>query len=215
MSQHVQPFVVGLMVALSIAVAAAQQTAKPQPPPQTAKPQPAPGLAAAGASATLPADYVIGPEDVIGVMFWREAEMSGDVTVRPDGMITLPLLGDIRAAGLKPEALGAQVQKAAGKFLTDANATVVVRQINSRKVFVIGEVRTPGQYPLVAPRTILQILALAGGVSEYADSENITIVRTEANGTTRTLKFNYKDVTKGKKLEQNILLQPGDTITVP
>lgn len=217
MLKSVQPYLVGLAVTLSVGVVSAQQTAKPQPPPQTAKPQtPPPAAAAAAASGVaVPTDYIIGPEDVIGVVFWREAEMSGDVTVRPDGMITLPLLGDIRAAGLKPEALSAQVQQAAGKFLTDANTTVVVRQINSRKVFITGEVRTPGAYPLTAPRTVLQMIAMAGGVSEYADAENIAIVRTEANGTSKTMKFNYKDVSRGKKLEQNILLMPGDTITVP
>jgi polysaccharide export outer membrane protein len=172
------------------------------------------GAAAAGNSVVLPMDYVIGAEDVLGIMFWREQEMSGDVTVRPDGKITLPLLGDITAAGTRPDALRDQITQAAGKYLTDVNVTVVVRQINSRKVFITGQVTTPGAYPLTGPRTVMQLIALAGGLSEYADGENISIMRQE-QGKTRSMKFNYKDVAKGKKLEQNVMLLPGDTVVVP
>lgn len=161
-----------------------------------------------------PSDYVIGPEDVLGVMFWREQDMSGDVTVRPDGIITLPLLGEVRAAGLRPDTLRQQIQDAAAKYLTDANVAIVVRQINSRKIFITGQVSSPGAYPLTGPRTVMQLIALAGGLVEYADAENITIMRQEA-GKTRSFKFNYKDVSKGKNLEQNISLLPGDTVVVP
>lgn len=173
-----------------------------------------PPAAAADQGVSLPVDYVIGPEDVLGVLFWRDTEMSGDVTVRPDGKVTLPLIGEIVAAGLKPDALREQVHKAADKYLSDPNVTIVVRQINSRKVFITGEVTTPGAYPLVAPRTVMQIIALAGGLTEYADSKAITVMRTQ-NGAAKSFKFNYKDVSRGKGLEQNILLQPGDTIVVP
>ncbi len=171
--------------------------------------------APAGVSGTVPADYVIGPEDVLGIVFWREAEISGDVAVRPDGKITLPLLGELTAAGVTPEALKVQIQTSAQKYLTDANVTVVVRQTNSRKVFVTGEVRTPAAYPLAGPRTVMQMIALAGGLNEYAKSENITVIRTEPNGQTRSFRFNYKDVSKGRKLQQNIQLLPGDTVVVP
>jgi polysaccharide biosynthesis/export protein len=170
------------------------------------------GPAAAGVA--LPADYVIGPEDVLGVVFWRDQDLTGDVTVRPDGMVTLPLLGDVSAAGLTPDALREHVQKTASKYVQDPSVTVVVRQINSRKVFITGEVRTPGAYPLVAPRTVMQLIALAGGLNEYADAKGITVMRSE-NGRTQSFKFNYKDVAQGKKLEQNILLKPGDTVIVP
>jgi polysaccharide export outer membrane protein len=151
---------------------------------------------------------------VLGILFWREQEISGDVTVRPDGLITVPLIGEIKAAGLPPDALRQNIQTAATKYLTDANVAVVVRQINSRKVFITGMVATPGAYPLTAPRTVMQLIALAGGLAEYAESENITIMRQDQQQT-RSFKFNYKDVAKGKKLEQNILLQPGDTVVVP
>jgi polysaccharide biosynthesis/export protein len=183
---------------------------------QAAQPQQARATAATpagvvtGPQAELPADYVIGPEDVIGVMFWKEPEMTGDVTVRPDGMITLPLLGDIKAAGMRPDALAKKLQEVGGKVLTDPNATVVVRQINSRKVFITGEVHTPNAYQLTAPRTVMQLIAMAGGLTEFAQADKITILR---GG--KALKFNYKDVSKGKHPEQNILLQPGDTVSVP
>jgi polysaccharide biosynthesis/export protein len=174
----------------------------------------APQGAPAAAGIAVPSDYVIGGEDVLGVLFWREVEMSGDVVVRPDGMVTLPLIGELKAAGLKPEALRAAIQTAAMQFLAEANVTVVVRQINSRKAFITGQVAHPGEFPLTSPRTVLQLIALAGGLTEYADSEKITVMRTEAE-VTRTLKFNYKEVTRGKKIEQNIVLKPGDTVVVP
>jgi polysaccharide biosynthesis/export protein len=164
--------------------------------------------------AAPPADYVIGPEDVLGVVFWREPEISGDVTVRPDGQITLPLIGEMSADGLRPDQLRAQIQKAAAKFVTDANVAVVIRQINSRKVFITGRVTTPGTFSLVGPRTVMQIIALAGGLNEYADAKNITVIRNR-NGKALSFKFNYKDVARGKNLEQNIQLEPGDTVVVP
>jgi polysaccharide export outer membrane protein len=136
--------------------------------------------------------------------------MTGDVTVRPDGMITLPLIGDVRAVGLTTDQLKDVLQKSAVKFITDANVTVVVRQINSRKVFVMGQVGQSGAYPLVGPRTVLQAIALAGGLSEYAKGDEIQIIR----GST-IFKFNYKEVLRGRKLEQNIQLQPGDQVLVP
>lgn len=172
--------------------------------------------AAPAAAVELPPEYVIGAEDVLSINFWRDADMTRDeVTVRPDGRITLPLLGDITAAGLTPQQLKAAVEQAAGKFQKDPSVTVLVRQINSRKVFITGNVATPGTHPLTGPRTVMQIIALAGGLTEYADKKNIQIMRTEPNGQTRSFKFNYSDVSKGKNLAQNILLKPGDTIVVP
>jgi polysaccharide export outer membrane protein len=162
----------------------------------------------------VPPAYVIGAEDVLGVLVWREPEMSGDVTVRPDGIITLPLIGELVAAGLQPGALRDQIQSAAARYLTDAKVMVVVRQVHSRKVFITGEVATPGAYPLAGPRNVMQLIALAGGLTEFADANNITIMRTE-NGRQRSFKFHYKDVARGKALAENLLLQPGDTVVVP
>lgn len=176
--------------------------------------QSSPQTPAAPPEVSVSDDYVIGAEDVLGVQFWREPEMSGDVIVRPDGMITLPLLGEVKAEGLKPNVLRDQVKSAAERFLTDANVTVIVRQVNSRKIYVTGQVAKPGAYSLASPRTVLQALAMAGGVTEYAESDNISVARTE-QGKTKIFKFNYKNVSKGKGIEQNIQLQPGDTVMVP
>jgi polysaccharide export outer membrane protein len=176
---------------------------------RTIQQQPAPP-----AEVTPPADYVIGPQDVLGVVFWREPELSGDTTVRPDGRISLPVIGDMMAAGLTPDALQKAIVAAASKYITGANVAVVVRTINSRKVFVTGRVTTPGAHPLVGPLTVLQALALSGGLQEYANAKSISIIRTEG-GRVQTFKFNYRDVVRGKNLEQNILLRPGDTVLVP
>jgi polysaccharide export outer membrane protein len=166
------------------------------------------------ATPVLPTDYVIGPEDVLGVVFWREADLSGDVAVRPDGVITLPLIGELQAAGMKPNALRDSIQTAAARYLNAPSVTVIVRQLNSRKVFITGQVVTSGAHALTGPRTVMQLIALAGGLTEYARGEDISIMREEA-GRTRHFKFNYKEVTKGRRLEQNIQLQPGDTVVVP
>ena len=161
----------------------------------------------------LPKGYVIGPEDLLSVVVWREKDLSGDVVVRPDGKISLPLLNDIQAAGLTPEQLAQIVEKAAAKYVTDSDATVIVREIRSRKVYVLGEVVKPGSVPLTSEMNVLQLIASVGGLLEYADKGNITIVRKE-NGRERRMKFNYNDVVNGRNLQQNILLQPDDMVLV-
>jgi polysaccharide biosynthesis/export protein len=140
--------------------------------------------------------------------------MSQEVVVRPDGKISLPLLNDVQAAGQTPEQLRVQLEKAATKFLEEPNATVVVKAINSRKVFVTGQVTKPGSYPLIGEMNVLQMLAHVGGLLEYADDKNIVILRNEG-GQERRFKFNYRDVVKGKNVQQNIFLRPGDTVVVP
>ncbi len=178
--------------------------------------QPAPPAAAssrAPSGVSLPAGYVIGPEDVLTVFFWREKDWTADVVVRPDGKISLPVLNDLRAAGLTPEQLSNDVQTAASKFITGPNVTVIVKEIHSRKVFVVGEVAKPGSIQLASDMTVLQILAEAGGLLEHSKRSDIAIVRNE-NDHERRFKFNYNDVVSGKKPEQNIKLQPGDTVIV-
>ena len=161
-----------------------------------------------------PADYLIGPDDVLNVVFWREKDMSADVTVRPDGKVSLPLLNDVQASGLTPEQLRLEITKAATKFVEDPTVTVVVKTINSRKVFITGQVGKPGPYQLSGPTTILQLIAMAGGVSEFAAVKDISLVRTE-NGRTTSYRFNYEDVSKRKNLQQNLELKPNDTVIVP
>ena len=186
--------------------AAAQQTPTPQASAK-ADGMPVP-------STTVPRDYVIGPEDVLSIVFWQETALSTDVVVRPDGKISLPLLKDVQAAGYTPEQLTGALMKAATKFVARPNATVIVKQINSRKVFVVGQVAKPGAFPLTGDLTVLQAIALAGGVLEYAKSTNVVIVRKE-EGREQRFKFNYKEVLKGKNTAQNIVLKPGDTVIVP
>lgn len=202
---------VATLLAAPSSVLAQTGPAGPQPR------QPRPGAAAARpgpAEAPTPPDYVIGPEDVIGILFWRDAEMSGDVTVRPDGMITLPLVRDIKAQGLTPDALRDAIQKAASQYMTDPVVTVVVKQINSRKVFITGQVANPGSFPLTSAMTVMQLIAVAGGLTEFANAKAITVMRT-AGGRSEVLKFNYKDVARGRRVEQNVTLRPGDTVVVP
>jgi polysaccharide biosynthesis/export protein len=200
-------FMSALVGAVSIAPAVAQTAPTATPTTSSAAP-------VTGPAVDVPAEYLIGPQDVLGINFWRDTDMTGDVTVRPDGRITLPLIGDLTAAGLTPDQLKSLIQKAASKLLEDPAITVVVRQINSRKVFITGQVATPGAKDLTGPLTVMQLIARAGGLNEYANKKNITIMRTE-DGKPKVFTFNYNDVAKGKNLSSNILLRPGDTVVVP
>jgi polysaccharide export outer membrane protein len=175
---------------------------------------PAPAAAATSAAADTPPDYAIGPGDVLSIVFWREKDMSTEATVRPDGRISVPLINDVEAAGLTPEQLRVRLAAAADKFLEEPTVTVVVKEIHSRLVYITGQVPKPGPYPLLTPTTIMQLIATAGGVLEFADSENIVIMRT-VNGRPMTYRFNYRDVSRRRNLGQNIELKPGDTIVVP
>jgi polysaccharide export outer membrane protein len=172
------------------------------------------GGPAAAAEMETPPGYVIGPDDALAIVFWREKELSADVVVRPDGMISLPLLNDVKAEGLTPDQLRVSLTTAASKFVEEPTVTVVVKAINSRRVYITGQVGKPGPYPLGGPTTVLQLLATSGGVAEYAKKDKIMVVRKE-NGKDVVHKFNYEEVMEGKKLQQNIELKPGDTVIVP
>jgi polysaccharide biosynthesis/export protein len=160
-----------------------------------------------------PPDYVIGPDDVLAVRVWKEPDLSADVVVRPDGKISLPMLNDVQASGLKPEELAEVVEKAAVKYVRDPQATVMVKEIHSRKITIIGQVSKSGSFPLSSGMTVLQAIGEAGGFTEDANKSDVTIVRLE-NGVERRYKFNYNEVVKGKNTQQNIRLLPGDTILV-
>jgi polysaccharide export outer membrane protein len=134
--------------------------------------------------------------------------------VRPDGKISLPLLNEVVAAGLTPEELRGKLTQAAAKFVQEPSATVIVKEINSRNVFITGNVSKPGTFALKTDMNVLQLIALAGGLLEYADSKHIVIIRTE-KGAQKHLPFNYNDVVRQKRTEQNIQLKPGDTVIVP
>ena len=201
------PFIWVNLSVLLILVAASGSSAQSvaAPPPQAP---------AVSTGVPLPTAYVIGPEDVLLIVVWREKDMSADVVVRPDGKITLPLLNDLQAAGLTPDQLRQTVEKAASKYVAEPNATVIVKAINSRKVHILGSVGRAGTYPLSGDMTVLQLIALAGGLQEYADAKHITVMRKE-DGKDTVLKFNYKDVVRQKNMPQNVQLKPGDTVIVP
>ena len=175
---------------------------------------PAARVAPVAGAVSPPSDYIIGAEDLLSVVFWRDKDMSSDVAVRPDGKISLPLLNDVQAAGLTTTQLRDRLTESAKEYIAEPNVTIVVRQINSRKVFITGEVQKPGPYVLGSSTTVLQLIATAGGVLEYAHSNKIIVMRTE-NGRQTSHPFDYKGVISGKNLRQNIELKPGDTVIVP
>jgi len=178
----------------------------------------APAAAAAAAVPVRPATpsgYVIGVDDVLSILFWRDKDLSApEITVRPDGKVTLPLLNDVQAAGLTPEQLRDTVLDAARKYVEDPNPTVIVKEIKSRKVFITGQVEKPGPYPLNGTVTVLQLIATAGGLRDFADGKNISVIRVR-DGKQSIFEFNYQDLLKKRYLSQNIELAPGDTVVVP
>ena len=160
------------------------------------------------------AEYKIGPQDVLRIDVWKEAEVSRAVPVRPDGKISLPLLNDVQAAGLTPMQLSVVIADGLKKYMNDPQVTVSVSEINSRRIYVAGEVTRAGAFPLLPNMTVLQALSSAGGFTQFARLKNIYVLRIE-DGKQVKLPFNYKDAVNGKKPEQNVLLRPGDVIVVP
>jgi|SoiMetStandDraft_2_1073263.scaffolds.fasta_scaffold82220_2 polysaccharide export outer membrane protein len=175
---------------------------------------PSPGAAPAAVPVPAP-NYLIGPDDVLSIVFWRDKDMSAEVVVRPDGKISLPLMNDVQAGGLTPAELRDAIGGIARRYLEDPSVTVVVKEIKSRKVFITGMVEKPGPYPLNGPTTVMQLISLAGGLKEFTDGKKILIMRAGKNGRQTAYPFNYRQVISGKNLEQNVELQPGDTVVVP
>jgi polysaccharide export outer membrane protein len=158
--------------------------------------------------------YIIGPQDTLRIDVWKEAEISRTVPVRPDGKISIPLLNDVQASGLTPVQLANAITEGLKKYINEPQVTITVQEINSRRVYVTGEVAHAGAFPLLPNMTALQALSSTGGFTQFARVKNIYILRVE-EGKQVKHPFNYKDVVAGKKPEQNILLQPGDVIVVP
>ena len=158
--------------------------------------------------------YVIGPADALSIVFWRDKEMSADVTVRPDGQISLPLLNDINVSGSTPDELRLRLKDAAAKFVADPEVSVVVKDIHSRIVYITGNVAKPSGYPLNTDMTVLQLIAVAGGLLEYADASHILVMHTE-HGESHIQEFDYKAFIRQKRTTGNLALAPGDTIVVP
>jgi len=168
----------------------------------------------AKASATPDPNYVIGPQDVLDINVWKETELTRTVPVRPDGKISLPLLNDVQAAGLTPTQLSTELTTELKKFITDPQVTVIVTQINSQRVYILGEMTRPGAYPLLPGMTVLQALSSAGGFTPFANMKKIYVLRSDG-GKQEKFPFNYKEVVKGKNADQNIVLKAGDQIVVP
>jgi polysaccharide export outer membrane protein len=184
-------------------------------PPNTPQVFDAPRVTTAGADSAAqpvnPQTYLIGPEDILRIEVFRDNDMSRVVNVRPDGKITLPLIGDLQAEGLTPERLGVQLKEALSQFNNNPEVTITVLAVNSKSFMVTGKVNRAGKFNLVMPIRVFDALGLTGGFQDFANTKKITIVR----GADR-LYFNYNDYVKGKKeaLNQNIWIQSGDTILV-
>jgi len=181
---------------------------------EEAKDPKGPTTAAAVQSSGQEPAYKIGPQDVLKIDVWREDQLTRTVPVRPDGMISLPLLNDVQAAGLTAMQLASTISEGLKKYINNPQVTVSVTEINSRRIYVTGEVAKAGAYPLLPHMTVLQALSSCGGFTQFARIKNIHVLRTE-NGKQVKLPFNYKDGVSGKNPEQNIELQPGDVIVVP
>lgn len=190
----------------------ASSAAAPAPTPAAA---PAPTPAAPTAPVVEPPGdaFRIGPEDVLDVQVWKNPELSRVVPVRPDGMISLPLVNDIRAAGLTPIELRQQVTQRLSEFIPSPEVSVIVREVHSVKVAVLGAVRMPGHYEVNSTATVLELIARAQGLTEFADRGRIVVLRQNGKATKR-IPFNYRKVAEGSE-QDNFVVQPGDIIVVP
>jgi polysaccharide export outer membrane protein len=185
-----------IALALALVLAAAAGAPAGQPPGPAARP---------------PAAYTIGAGDVLRIIVWKEPDLTGDVTVRVDGMITVPLLGDLQAAGRSPGDVAESVAQGLQRFVETPRVTAAVSLSNSARFYVVGQVAKPGEFPLSSNTTVLHALALAGGLKEFARTDSIVIVRQDQS----VVPVNYKRIAEGKDVSQNVTLARGDTIVVP
>ena len=214
---------IGILFAASLLCGAQQApvgpvTAPEPPPQQTPAPTPTqpntsdkPTAQPGGPGAPVDANsYKVGPADILSIRVWDEPQFSGPVSVQENGKITLPLMGDLQAGGQTPVQIEGAITKALSKYVVKPLVTVTVQEVGSRKYYMDGEINRPGEYPLVVPTTILEAISKAGGVQEFANKKKIYVLRGD-----QRIYFNYKDVIRGKHLDENILLKPGDHIVVP
>lgn len=183
--------------------------AKSSSPEESASAVKQPLTTAAGAAVDT-TSYKVGPQDVLKIFVWREPDFSGMYTVHSDGKITLPLVGDLQAGGLTAEKIQDELTQALGKLIVKPNVTVTVQQVLSKKYYMDGMIARSGEYSLAAPITVLEAISIAGGLQDFANKKKIYVLR----GNER-IRFNYNDVIKGKNLDQNIYLKPGDHVVVP
>ncbi|TIH18579.1 polysaccharide export protein [Marinifilum sp. JC120] len=169
----------------------------------------------ASAQLTVNDEYRLGPEDVIEISVWGDEELAREVVVRPDGGVSFPLAGDLKAGGLTVDELREQVKKRIAEFVPDAPVTVILRKVEAPKVYVMGKVNNPKVHVMGQDMTVVQALAMSGGLSPFAESGNIIVVRRNKDGSQKVFNFDYDELAEGESLKQNILLKPGDTIIVP
>jgi polysaccharide biosynthesis/export protein len=205
-------FVIALTFAVTLSI-----PFLPQVKAQTAK---APVEDHAAAVAALKVEpianvYRIGPDDVLAINVWKEPEISRTLPVRPDGNISLPLIGDLLASGRTTQQLQELIKQQLTAYLSSPEVTVLVQEVKSHKFNIIGEVAKPGSYVMTAPLTVLDAIAVAGGLGEFARTTKIYVLRVNADGTRVRLPFNYKQVIKGQDLTADVELQPRDTVVVP
>jgi polysaccharide export outer membrane protein len=162
-----------------------------------------------------PEPYRIQPGDVLMVSVWKEEALMAEVLVRPDGGMSFPLVGDVRASGRTVEEVRAQVNERLSKFIPDPSVTIAVKQIGGNRVYVIGKVNRPGEFTFSRPLDVMQALSMAGGATSFASLDDIQILRRDDNGKQSARRFRYSEVERGRSLEQNILLKSGDTVVVP
>ena len=204
-----------IIVALSFLPAWGQTTSQPA----KSKSQTTPATAHAGAAnqpnSEDPDKFLIGNDDVLAINVWKEPELSRAVPVRSDGKISLPLVGEVQASGETPRQLEQEIAQKLKNYISEPEVTVIVQQINSQKFNILGQVTRPGTYPLTNSLTVLDAIAVASGFRDFAKKKSIYILRQNPDGGQSRIPFNYKDVIKGKNAEQNVRLQPRDTIVVP
>jgi polysaccharide export outer membrane protein len=203
--------IICLLILAGTATTAQRRPGKQDPPEKKdqAVPETATGGGPVVAAPVDPKTFKIGPEDVLAIDVWKEPDLSGLVQVRPDGRISPRLIPEVEVAGLTPDQLSEKLRAEFGKLVLNPIVQVVVRGVRSRKYYINGNVSKTGAFPLVVPITVLEALTIAGGLNEWADKKNIIIMRGD-----KRLKFNYKDVIKGKNMSQNIFLENGDFVIV-
>ena len=174
------------------------------------------GAVGAEEQAAVPGqDYIIGPGDVLDISVWKVEELTKQVTVLPDGKIAFPLVKQVMAAGKTVEELSRELETRLARFVPDVNLSVLVQQVNSMMIYVIGRVNNPGRFVLNSKIDVMQALSLAGGLNPFAEGGKIKVFRKQPDGSTEIIRFDYDDVVKGKNLGQNIVLNRGDVIVVP
>lgn len=159
--------------------------------------------------------YKLGPEDIVEISVWGDEELAREVVVRPDGGVSFPLIGDLKAGGLTIKELREEVRKRIVEFIPDAAVTVILRKVENPKIYIMGKVQNPKMLVMGQDMTVVQALAMSGGLSNFASAGSIIVVRRFPDGSQKVFEFDYDGFADGENLEQNILLMPGDTIVVP